>query len=58
MRFLKVADRLLSGRICIASMMLSGTKLCLNIAVRYGSKRMAMGNSGLSDTAIMNFGLF
>lgn len=57
-RFLKVADRLLSGRLCIAAMMLSATKMCLVIAIRFANKRMAMGSSGLSDTPISDFGLF
>lgn len=45
-RFLKVADRLLSGRLCIAAMLISATKLCFTIALRFASKRLAMGNTG------------
>ena len=54
-RFFKVADRLLSGRLCIASMCLAGTKFCLYETIRYSQQRLAVGESGLSDTPIMSF---
>lgn len=57
-RFLKVADRLLSGRICIGAMTISATKLCLSVCFRFGQKRMAVGKDGKSNSPIIDFNLF
>ena len=54
-RFFKVADRLLSGRLCISAMCISSTKVNLYIAIRYSMQRLSVGVSGLSDTPIMAY---
>ena len=51
-RFFKVTERLLSGRLCIASLCMGATRASLYIGIKYAMQRLSVGQSGKSDTAI------
>ena len=56
-RFLKIADQLVSGRICISSMMLGCSKMMLTNTLAYSKNRKSVGRTGESDTPIINYGI-
>lgn len=56
-RFFQVTERLLSGRLCIASMCVGAARSCLFIAITYAQQRLAVGPKGESDTPIFKYQL-
>lgn len=47
-RFFKVTERLVSGRLCIASMTLGALKRIIYITVKYSKNRLSVSENGLS----------
>lgn len=56
-RFFKVTERLLSGRLCIASMALGGLKAMIYSTVKYSQQRKGVSPNGLSQTPIFDYQL-
>ena len=56
-RFFKVTERLLSGRLCIASMTFGATKTMIYITIKYAQQRLAISENGKSETPIMEYQL-
>ena len=56
-RFFKVTERLLSGRMCLASMAMGCTRSCIYVGIKYSQNRKGVGESGKSDTPIFNYQL-
>lgn len=56
-RFFKVTERLLSGRLCIASMSIGALKRMIYITVKYSKQRFGVSPNGKSQTPIFEYQL-
>lgn len=56
-RFFKVTERLLSGRLCIASMTLGAFKIATYITIKYSKQRKGVSPNGKSETPIFDYQL-
>ena len=56
-RFFKVTERLLSGRLCIASMSLGGLRRTIYVTIKYSKQRMGVSPNGKSQTPIFDYQL-
>ena len=56
-RFIKMADQLLSGRLCIASMTLASCKSIMYATIRYAQSRKGVSADGTSSSSLMGYQL-
>lgn len=56
-RFFKVTERLLSGRLCIASMTIGALRRQIYITMKYSKQRMGVSPNGKSQTPIFDYQL-
>jgi len=56
-RFIAALNQLLSGRLCLSSKGVGRAKQALTIAIRYAQTRLCVGESGESDTPILDYQL-
>ena len=56
-RFFKVTERLLSGRLCIASMTIGALKRTIYTTIKYSQQRMGVSPNGKSETPIFDYQL-
>jgi acyl-CoA oxidase len=56
-RFLKVADQLLSGRICICCMTMCSDRIVLATTLLYSASRLTIGDNGQSNYPILGYQL-
>lgn len=57
MKFLHLTDQLVSGRLCISSMMMGCTKMLLHNTIKYAKTRHSVDRVGNSTFPIINYGV-